>query len=43
MLVNLVKHLENLDMTMQACWMWQVYTKRYKHSDSIFRETVPED
>lgn len=32
-------HLDGLDRCVQASWLWQVYTKRYKRPGSIFKET----
>lgn len=32
-------HLSDLDRSVQASWMWQVYTKRFKRMDSIWEET----
>ena len=43
MLQMLERHLVDLELLIQACWRWQVRTKRYKHIDSIFLETVLED
>ncbi|MCW3466014.1 terpene synthase family protein [Chitinophaga nivalis] len=36
----LEKHLVGLERCVQASWMWQAYTKRYKRYDSVFQETV---
>lgn len=35
----LTKHLAGLERCVQASWMWQVYTRRYKNSRSIWDET----
>ena len=43
MLQTLAQHLTDLELVIQACWMWQVHTQRYKHTDSIFLETILED
>ncbi|GAA0546279.1 terpene synthase family protein [Chitinophaga japonensis] len=32
-------HFRGLERCVQASWIWQVYTKRYKSEYSIFRET----
>jgi hypothetical protein len=43
-MLNMLKlHLLDLELVMQACWMWQVHTLRYKHASSVFLETVLED
>lgn len=36
---NIEAHLKTLEQIIQASWMWQVYTKRYKRPGSIWRET----
>lgn len=36
-------HLADLETVMQACWMWQLHTRRYKRPLSVFNETVLED
>ncbi|RFS20008.1 hypothetical protein DVR12_19985 [Chitinophaga silvatica] len=36
---GLMQHLESIERCVQASWMWQVYTKRYKRSNSIWDET----
>jgi terpene synthase-like protein len=36
---TLATHLEGLDRCIQASWLWQVYTKRYKRPQSIWEET----
>ncbi len=33
------KHLRTLEKIVQASWMWQVYTRRYKRPGSIWKET----
>lgn len=33
-------HLAGLERGVQASWMWQVYTQRYKHPESIWEETL---
>jgi hypothetical protein len=33
-------YLKGLKAVLQACWMWQKHTKRYKRSNSIWRETT---
>ncbi|WEK34992.1 MAG: terpene synthase family protein [Candidatus Pseudobacter hemicellulosilyticus] len=33
------RHLATLEKIVQASWMWQVYTRRYKRPLSIWRET----
>jgi Terpene synthase family 2, C-terminal metal binding len=40
---TLQRHLADLELMIQACWMWQAYTKRYKHTASVFLETVMGD
>lgn len=35
-------HLHSLEQCVQACWVWQVYTMRYKRADSIWCETRSE-
>ncbi|MDO6429008.1 terpene synthase family protein [Flavitalea sp. BT771] len=32
-------YLTGLERCVQACWVWQVYTKRYKRPQSIWKET----
>lgn len=32
-------HLDVLDRCMQACWLWQKFTHRYKREHSIWQET----
>jgi hypothetical protein len=32
-------YLKGIEKCIQASWLWQVYTKRYKRQDSIFLET----
>ncbi|MGO4292422.1 terpene synthase family protein [Chitinophaga sp. RAB17] len=36
---RLNKHLKGIDKCVQASWLWQVYTKRYKRPASIWLET----
>lgn len=36
---KLRKHLEGLDNVVKASWIWQVFTQRYKTSNSIWKET----
>ncbi|MGX5820237.1 terpene synthase family protein [Chitinophaga lutea] len=38
-IANLRRHLAGLDRVAQASWAWQVYTRRYKKSFSIWEET----
>jgi len=33
-------YLQGLERCVQASWVWQVYTKRYKRAQSIWRETT---
>ncbi|SEN24648.1 hypothetical protein SAMN04488505_10967 [Chitinophaga rupis] len=35
----MLSHLQGLERCVQASWIWQVYTRRYKSADSIFVET----
>ncbi|TDW97125.1 terpene synthase family protein [Dinghuibacter silviterrae] len=35
----LVRHLRGLERCMQASWLWQVFTQRYKRPNSIWEET----
>lgn len=35
----LKKYLKGVEKCIQASWLWQVYTKRYKRPDSIWTET----
>lgn len=37
---DLFIHLDNLERGMQACWMWQVETIRFKRKNSIWKETT---
>jgi len=39
MLDTLYVHMAGLERCIQASWMWQVYTQRYKHAESIWAET----
>ncbi|WP_127132548.1 terpene synthase family protein [Pseudoflavitalea rhizosphaerae] len=36
---TLTTHMGTLEKIVQASWMWQVYTKRYKREQSIWTET----
>ncbi|WP_212003346.1 terpene synthase family protein [Chitinophaga sp. HK235] len=36
---SLNKYLKGIEKCLQASWLWQVYTKRYKRPASIFEET----
>jgi terpene synthase-like protein len=40
---RLQTHLNGLKRCVQACWMWQVYTKRYKRTRSLWQETALSD
>ena len=37
---HLRTQLEGLHRCMQACWLWQVSTKRYKRAHSVWQETT---
>ena len=37
---NLQNYLRGLKSVLQACWMWQSVTKRYKRNRSIWEETA---
>lgn len=37
--VIMQSHLQGLERCVQASWIWQVHTQRYKSEHSIFRET----
>ncbi|MBC9909100.1 terpene synthase family protein [Chitinophaga varians] len=37
---SLNKYLKGIEKCLQASWMWQVYTKRYKRRNSVFQETL---
>jgi terpene synthase-like protein len=37
---QLKTHLAGLEICLQASWLWQVYTKRYKRISSIWTETT---
>lgn len=39
MVDKLDAHIGGLERCVQASWMWQVYTKRYKRPNSIWKET----
>lgn len=39
MVDKLEAHISGLERCVQASWMWQVYTKRYKRPHSIWQET----
>ncbi len=36
---TIVTHLNTLEKIVQASWMWQIFTKRYKRPHSIWKET----
>ncbi|WP_143307451.1 terpene synthase family protein [Chitinophaga vietnamensis] len=40
---SLHKHLEGLERCVQASWVWQVHTARYKRAHSIWEETQLQD
>lgn len=40
LLKGLKEHLEGLERCLQASWLWQVYTKRYKRPASLWIETT---
>jgi hypothetical protein len=36
---KLIHYMDGIRKCVQACWLWQVETRRYKRAPSVWRET----